>query len=108
VTFGQVAVVGHDDRFRVVVETTDRIKITLHARLREHLDDRLAPLGIRSCVDDAARLTSGKHLRSPLLEATPVHTDVVDFRVRARAEFTGHLPVHFNAALADQFPATAA
>jgi len=102
---GEVAVVGEQQQtFRVVVESADRIEISLHTELGQQIDDRLAVLWIRARGDHARRLVEQVVLLGVgKLQPPAVDLDVVALGIGFRAELRHDLAIDLNTALRNQF-----
>jgi len=101
---GERAVVRQDDQsLRIEVESANRKEVARDTCAGDEIDHRLTPLRIRSCTDDTPWLI---HQEMPAnrrgLEPAAIHTNVVCFRIRFRAECRDGLAVDFDSALRDQ------
>jgi len=98
----EFAVVGQEQQsFAVVVETPHGIDVFADAA--EQIDDRLPPLRVRPCRDDAGRLVEqdvAMTLRRT--EAPSVNANVVCRGIGLDAHFADRLAVDRDAALLDQ------
>jgi hypothetical protein len=99
---GELAVVGQEQQpFGVVVEPPDRVDILAHTG--EQLDDRAAPLRIRSRRDDAGRFVEQDVAMSlGCLDSAAVHLDLAGGRIDLHAHLGDGLPIDHHAAFRDQ------